>query len=187
MEHAGAVVTLDSCRFTPPWKPGHAETYGIHWDGDPWDGNKRMLQGVLALTDTEANQGGFRCVPSLYKDNDRWPKVPTIDQDGDVNWLADTHGHEIVMVPARAGDLLVWDYRLPHGNSRNMSSVPRLAFYLTMYPASDSMPQDEAIESWRTGRCLPCWRKRPGYDRIEPWPPAELTPLGRRLLGLQKW
>src|SRR6516225_3991554 len=59
-------VSLDSCRFTPPWKPGYAEPYGIHWDHDPRDTEKRMFQGVLALTDTGIDQGGFRCVPSLY-------------------------------------------------------------------------------------------------------------------------
>ena len=59
-------VSLDSCRFTPPWKPGHAEPYGIHWDHDPRNAEKRMFQGVLALTDTGIDQGGFRCVPSLY-------------------------------------------------------------------------------------------------------------------------
>lgn len=53
-------------------------------------------------------------------------------------------------------------------------------------------PMDEAlrqanVDSWRTGRCFPWWRDRPGYDRIEPWPPAALTQLGRRLLGLDDW
>jgi hypothetical protein len=129
-------VSLDSCRFTPPWKPGYAATYGIHWDHDPWDAKWRMLQGVLALTNTDVHQGGFRCVPALYHERDKWPKLPTIDPDGDANWLADTDGHEIVIVPARAGDLIVWDYRLPHGNSRNVSAVPRIAFYATVPPLS---------------------------------------------------
>jgi hypothetical protein len=55
-------VSLDSCRFTPPWRPGFAEPPHIHWDYDPWNPEMRMLQGVVALTDTTANQGGFRCV-----------------------------------------------------------------------------------------------------------------------------
>ena len=41
-------VSLDSCRFTPPWQPGYAEPYGIHWDHDPWNAEERMFQGVLA-------------------------------------------------------------------------------------------------------------------------------------------
>jgi hypothetical protein len=181
-------VSLDSCRFTPPWQPGFAEPYGIHWDHDPWNAEKRAYQGVLALTDTAVDQGGFRCVPSLYHDRAPWPRAPTIDRDGDENWLANTQGREIVHATAQAGDLIVWDSRLPHGNSQNRSSEPRIAFYIMMgpFPADDALRQAQ-IDSWRTGRCVPWWRSRPGYDRIEPWPPANLTKLGRRLLGLDDW
>lgn len=179
-------VSLDSCRFTPPWKPGHAEPCDIHWDHDPWDASKRMFQGVLALTDTAIDQGGFRCVPSLYCDQDTWPREPIIDADGDENWLADAAGREIVHVAARTGDLIVWDSRLAHSNSKNTSYAPRIAFYVLMGPADQGM-REIAVESWRTGRCVPWWRNRPGYDRIEPWPSAVLTQLGRRLLGLDNW
>jgi hypothetical protein len=179
-------VSLDSCRFTPPWKLGHAEPNGIHWDHNPWDADKRMFQGVLALTDTAINQGGFRCVPSLYRHRDAWPTKPNINTDGEENWLADTTGREIIHVPAQTGDLIVWDSRLPHDNSKNTSSTPRVAFYLMMGPADERLRQI-AVESWRSGRCVPWWRSRYGYDRIEPWPPACLTQLGRRLLGLETW
>lgn len=181
-------VSLDSCRFTPPWQSGFAEPYGIHWDHNPWNTEKRMFQGVLALTDTAANQGGFRCVSSLYDDRSAWPRAPIIDQDGDENWLANTEAREIVHVPAKAGDLIVWDSLLPHGNSKNMSSAPRIAFYVAMGPfLADGTLRQAQIDSWRSGRCVPWWRSRPGYDRVEPWPPASLTELGRRLLGLDDW
>lgn len=179
-------VSLDSCRFTPPWQPGYAEPGGIHWDHDPGDAAKRMFQGVVALTDTAADQGGFRCVPSLYRDLDAWPRQPIVYPGGEEDWLAETAGREIVHVPAKAGDLIVWDSRLAHSNSTNRSSRPRVAFYVLMGPADDQL-RHAAVESWRTGRCVPWWRNRPGYDRIEPWPPAILTELGRRLLGLDSW
>ena len=179
-------VSLDSCRFSPPWKPSYAEPYGIHWDHDPSDAKKRMFQGVVALTNTAADQGGFCCVPSLYREREAWPKAPSIDEDGDENWLADVIGRQIVHVAAAAGDLIVWDSRLAHGNSKNKSSKPRISFYVLMGPALEDA-RAVAVESWRTGRCVPWWRNRPGYDRVEPWPPAKLTELGRRLLGLEKW
>jgi hypothetical protein len=179
-------VSLDSCRFTPPWKPGYAEPDAIHWDHNPWDAEKRMFQGVLALTDTASDQGGFCCVPSLYRDHDAWPRCPVVDADGVEEWYADITGREITYVPAQAGDLIVWDSRLAHGNSKNKSSRPRIAFYVLMGPADDQL-RHAAVESWRTGRCLSWWRSRPGYDRIEPWPPAILTELGRKLLGLDSW
>jgi Phytanoyl-CoA dioxygenase (PhyH) len=180
-------VSLDSCRFTPPWKLGHAEPYEIHWDHDPRNAAMAMFQGVLALTDTDADQGGFRCIPSLYRNREAWPSKPVIDGNGEENWIAPAAGREIVHVPAAAGDLIAWDSRLAHGNSKNMSAVPRIAFYVMMGPAVDGVFSQAAIESWRTGRCVPWWHNRPGYDRIEPWPPASLTELGRRLLGLENW
>ena len=178
-------VSLDSCRFTPPWKPGYSEPYGIHWDHNPWDDGTHFLQGVLALTDTAADQGGFRCVPSLLKARDRWPRTPGIDADGEENWLATPNDDEIVMVPALTGDLIIWNSRLPHGNSKNRARLPRLAFYVTMNPAGVDAYRQELIESWRTGRCVSWWRDRPGYDRTKPWPPANLSSLGRRLIGLE--
>jgi hypothetical protein len=189
LETESLLVSLDSCRFTPPWKPGYAEPYGIHWDHDPRDADKRMFQGVLALTDTAIDQGGFRCVPSLYRDRDAWPRKPIIDAEGEENWLADTRGREIVYVPAQAGDLIVWDSLLAHGNSKNLSCRPRIAFYVLMARAdhTDERLRQAQIQSWRTGQCVPWWRNRPGYERVEPWPPAKLTELGRRLLGLERW
>ena len=85
------------------------------------------------------------------------------------------------------GDLIVWDWRLPHSNSKNLSTRPRVAFYVAMYPNTNIALRDAAIESWRSGRCVPWWRNRWGYDRIEPWPPARLSDLGRRLIGLDAW
>jgi len=181
-------VTLDSCRFTPPWRQQCAEQLDLHWDHDPWDPALSSIQGVLALTDTAADQGGFRCVPSLLHDRDAWPRIPHIEADGDVTWNANAAGREVVHVPARAGDLIVWNSRLAHGNSRNLSDRPRLAFYVSMNPAArNAALSAAAIESWHTGRCVPWWRTRPGYDRVEPWAPAHLTPLGRRLIGLDPW
>ena len=149
-------VSLDSCRFTPPWRPGHAEPYGLHWEHDPRAENRRMFQGVLALTDTDANQGGFRCVPSLLNDPDAWPTAPCGD-----DWLADVGDREIVHVPCKAGDAIIWDSRLPHGNSRNCADRPRIAFYVQMFPATPAA-HEAAVASWRSGQCVPWWRDRSG-------------------------
>ena len=180
-------VWLDACRFTPPWRPGFAEPLGIHWDYDPWNAEMRMFQGVVALTDTAVNQGGFRCVPSLYQERDTWLRAPKLDHESAKNWLAkNIEGREIVNVSAQTGDLIVWDSRLPHGNSKNASSEPRIAFYVMMAPMDEALRKAN-VDSWSTGRCFLWWHNRPGYDRTEPWPPAALTQLGRRLLGLDDW
>jgi ectoine hydroxylase-related dioxygenase (phytanoyl-CoA dioxygenase family) len=134
--------------------PSHTASIGITIIGIP---NKRMFQGVLALTDTATDQGGFRCVPSLYRDRDAWPNKPIIDADGQENWLADITGREIVHVPAQAGDFLVWDSLLAHGNSKTLSSRPRMAFYVLMGRADqwDERMRQSSVESWRTGSAFP--------------------------------
>lgn len=180
-------VTLDSCRFTPPWSPGHADALPLHWDHDPHDAAARNIQGVLALTDTAADQGGFRCLPGLHRAPEAWPSAPVRNDDGEEDWVADAAGRTIAHVPAAAGDLILWESRLPHGNSKNCSDRPRLAFYVAMSLARETKLAEASIESWRSGRCVPWWRTRRGYDRVEPWPPARLSPLGRRLLGLDPW
>jgi hypothetical protein len=81
---------------SPPWIPGFADPLGIHWDYDPWNAEMRMFQGVVALTDIAANQGGFRCVPSLYQGRNTWLRAPKVDHQSAKNWLADnTEGREI--------------------------------------------------------------------------------------------
>jgi hypothetical protein len=39
-------VSVDSCRFTPPWRPGYAAPYGLHWDHAPKAPGVRFLQGT---------------------------------------------------------------------------------------------------------------------------------------------
>ena len=41
-------------------------------------------------------------------------------------------------VTGRAGDLLIWNRLLPHGNLPNTSSVPRVAQFISMYSLSPS-------------------------------------------------
>lgn len=157
----------------------------VHWDVHPAeDRGHRMLQGVLYLTDTAADQGPFCCVPALYRDRLGWlerhPDGPT--------WDIDCEGREVVPVPGRAGDLVLFDSRLPHGNAANTSGRPRVVQYVTMWPPGSWGEGPQAHQDvWRTGRAQPAFRDKPGWGHVEPWGPAELTPLGRRLLGLEPW
>ena len=185
-------VSCDRANLKPPRHPGHPEYDHkgfIHWDTD----TSRLplpfaVQGVLALTDTTENMGGFQGVTELYRDLGPW----IARQPSDRNPFApDLTGFRITPIPARAGDLIIWNTLFPHGNGHNVSDRPRLAQYITMFPARDA---DEALRQDRIRR----WR-----DRLSPdasWAPgdprgwerdhgttAHLTPLGRRLLGLDWW
>jgi hypothetical protein len=169
-------VSMDRVSIKAPGDPG----LPIHWDVDPASEGPRLLQGVVALTDTPAGAGGFCCVPELFRDRDGWlarhPGAPT--------WGIDLEGHDPTPVPARVGDLIVFDARLPHGNEANGASTPRLAQYVTMRePGAWGGTAAGRVELYKAGRSM-----FPVYEgRVEPWAPATLTPLGRRLLGLDAW
>jgi ectoine hydroxylase-related dioxygenase (phytanoyl-CoA dioxygenase family) len=90
-----------------------------------------------------------------------------------------------------AGDLVIWNSMLPHGTGRNNSTRPRLAQYITMFPAleDDDAMRQERINLWRE-RKSPERSAFPGDPRrweIENSATAELTPLGEKLLGLTRW
>jgi hypothetical protein len=188
-------VSEDRACMKPPRHPAHPEYDHkgfIHWDVDT--GKLPLpfrVQGVLALTDTDEDMGGFQCVPGFHRDLDKWIAKQPADRNPfvpDLNALPP--GMKVTPIPMKAGDLLIWDTLLAHGNGHNVSGKPRLAQYITMFPVGDEEQRQARIERWRN-------RLKPPNDRAFPGDPrrleelhgktAELTPLGRRLLGLDRW
>lgn len=177
----------DSCRFTPPWRPGRAGELSLHWDADPSDRSIQWYPGVLALSDAGPGEGGFCCAPSLMHDRRRWPTSGTSTHEGPSFRAPPVADRELVEVPLQTGDLLVFDHHLPHATVRNGGSGPRVVFYLQLFPAGSADEAAGNVADHLAGRCSPWWRHKPGHDRIEPGPPATLSALGRRLIGLDPW
>lgn len=185
-------VSIDRTNLKPPADPAHPEHDHkgfIHWDTDTskYPDIPFRVQGVLALTDTEANMGGFQCIPEIYRDLDAWITRQPADRDPR---RPDIAGYEITRLAMKAGDLVIWTTLLPHGNGHNVSERPRLAQYITMNPAEESNAElrETRINCWRKKLPMPA-RAFPGDPRgIEQQTgPAELTPLGRKLLGIDRW
>jgi hypothetical protein len=176
------LVSLDRCRFTPPWRSGEPGPSPLHWDHDPGDANLSYIQGVVALTDTPAGQGGFRCAPGWHRRSDRWVTLPP-NKDGD--WTTAVPENEVALVSMDKGDVVLWTSRLPHANSKNRSSDPRYSFYVLMAPFNDELAA-ELIECWRTGICQNAWRHLPEHQHAESWAPVRLDQNGRRLIGLDR-
>lgn len=182
-------VSIDRVNLNVPNRPGFEFRGFIHWDIDtsvrPLP---RDVQGVLSLTDTGGGRGGFQCVPGMPRRLGEWIATQPADRDP---YRPDLAGLEVVEVDTRAGDLLIWDSRLPHGVRPNTSARPRLAQYVSMSPARED---DEALRQGRIRSWL--HRTSPAGD-VFPGDPREwerrygttaaLTPLGRRLLGLDLW
>ena len=181
-------VTIDRANLNFPIRPGFEYKGFIHWDYDP-ETKPQNVQGVLALADqTDEQMGGFQCVPELYRTYDTWKLTQPEDRD---HFKPHTTGFDIVKVKLEAGDLLIFNSLQPHGIRPNTSGDKvRIAQYLSMMPAQED---DEELRQWRVNS----WQSRramegfafPGdpMEREKQNPVAVLSPLGEKLLGLEKW
>lgn len=181
-------VTIDRANLNFPLRPGFEYKAFIHWDYDP-ETKPQNVQGVLALADqTDETMGGFQCVPELFRTYDSWKLSQPEDRD---HYKPDTSGFEIVKVKLEAGDLLIFNSLLPHGIRANTSNNKvRIAQYISMMPAQE---ENEPLRQWR----LNIWQSRDAMEgyafpgdplkREKQNPVAELTTLGKKLLGLEKW
>ena len=174
-------VSIDRTSMNPPERKDWKHPHRLHWDIFPLEPPFHYwIQGVLYLTDTAADQGAFTCVPGFHRQLEGWLKALPPDADPqDADWAS----LGVQPVPGAAGDLIMWHNGLPHGSSPNM------------YPARED---DEALRSRR----INAWRNRLAGLIIEAsgktWElskekeheigqTAELLPLGRKLLALDRW
>jgi ectoine hydroxylase-related dioxygenase (phytanoyl-CoA dioxygenase family) len=145
------------------------------------------VQGVLYLTDTLENQGGFQCIPGIHHQLTDFGANHPLSYEYEVPDLKQFMPQAI---PGKAGDLLIWHRALAHGSGHNTSDNPRLAQYISMRPArpEDENSRQKRIHLWKD-REEPPSRAFPGDPRgwEKERPLAELTPLGKKLLGLDAW
>jgi hypothetical protein len=190
-------VSLDRVAFKPPVTEDHPEFDSagfIHWDTDinQYPDIPFHVQGVLALVDCEADMGGFQCVPDVYRDLPAF--VDRYRAEGPVPSRPDYSGYEVRRVALRAGEIAIWSSTMLHGNGRNTSNRVRMAQYVTMNPPpADPQPRlssrEERVAAWRGNAPGPGTSFYGDARRIEEQrpAPAELTQLGRHLLGLDAW
>mmetsp|Transcript_15369 Transcript_15369/g.46347 ORF Transcript_15369/g.46347 Transcript_15369/m.46347 type:complete len:410 (+) Transcript_15369:85-1314(+) len=197
---------LDCCPhrlYDPPknsWKTDEAN-HCTKW---------RPIQCFVALSDaTEPSSGGFECAGGYHRNFQAWaqrrnqpeklkeggaaatsvcmgdftPLIPNNPADGAAL-------DEFRYVPAKKGAAVFWDWRIPHASERvNDTDRPRLVVYCGLLPAT---AQNEAYALEQRGLYE---QRRPPSDfwtleksmREADEPPAELTPLGRRLLAQDPW
>jgi len=182
-------VTIDRANLNLPSRPGFEFKGFIHWDYDP-ETNPQNVQGLVALNDqTDPNVGGFQCIPELYREYETWKQSQPEDRD---RFKPDTSGFELAKIKLEEGDLLIFNSKLPHGIRPNTSrDKVRMAQYISMMPAEND---NEELKNWR----ISSWKNRiapdgyafPGDPRNweqSKYERASLSPLGRKLLGLDHW
>jgi hypothetical protein len=183
-------VTIDRANLNAPKKVKGNPNGFIHWDVDT---SLRPLpigvQGVLSLQKQDGNVGGFQCVPYLFEHFDEWVATQPTDRDP---MHPDMNGLTAVNIEMEAGDLLIFNSLLAHGVRPNQSdNRVRMAQYISMHPAEYDNEADrtERIRLWRELES-PKRDAFPGDPRE--WEKhhattAQLSPLGEKLLGLQRW
>ncbi|WP_307269191.1 phytanoyl-CoA dioxygenase family protein [Labrys wisconsinensis] len=183
-------VTIDRANLNPPKRVKGNPNGFIHWDVDT---SIRPLpigvQGVLSLKKQDGDVGGFQCVPWLFEHFDEWVRTQPGDRDP---MHPDMAGLSVVNIDMEPGDLLIFNSLLAHGVRPNHSEGRvRMAQYISMHPAEhDNVEErEERIRLWREldhprRDAFPgdprAWEKKNART-------AELSALGRNLLGLDPW
>ena len=179
------MVDINRCIFRPPIRDGLTVSYGnLHWDTDPRAPGPGSLQAVVLLTDVRQHGGGFQCLPALYRNLNVWLQQHG-SQDNFDFFYPNLNQSSTTQIEGKAGDVILWSSKLPHGSATNSSSWPRIAAFVTMQPASDDAKVRELMKSWwLTKRAPDYWRGLPGQLDPEPGPPAALSGLGLKLIGI---
>ena len=182
-------VDMNRCIFRPPV---HADfpaiSHGtIHWDTDPRAPGPGSLQGVVLLTDVGREAGSFQCLPEVYQNLDAWLERYAHWDDFDFFNPGLNHW-DTTQIEGKAGDVILWSTKLPHGTATNLSDRPRLAAFVSMTPATDNAQLRESMKTWwLTKRAPDYWRGLPGQVDPEPGAPAVLSELGLKLIGVLPW
>lgn len=181
-------VTIDRAGYKPPASAvtREWEMAAVHWDCNPWAPVPFGIQGLVYLTDTSEDQGAFSCVPSIYRNLDRWLADHAEQSPGR---HPDIGSEPLIPVAGSAGSLVVFHRLMPHTNGKNLSDRPRLAQYVSMDPVGDEAARIERIGLWQD-KLPPAWAARQkvaGQQIPEPGEPAELSALGRKLVGVDVW
>ena len=124
-------MTVDRMSFNPPEGPGRPfQGPRLHWDVSLALPIPFATQGILYLTDTNADQGALQLVPGFQHRIAAW-----LDGLGEADPREVDLSGEARTIAAGAGDLIIWRQDLPHGASPNRAERPRMAQYINMYSA----------------------------------------------------
>ena len=173
-------------------------------------GKFRPIQCMVSLTDNlEPNTGGFEAVRGFHHEFASWTNcrhpslVKTANGEqqisppclGEYTHIRPNEDCEVFKrvehIPVRAGDVVLWDNRLPHSNAyKHTGSVPRSVVYCSFLP--DVNVNRKYVES-QLGDFLAL--RKPGDQWIEESDEREVEDvhissmglLCRQLLGFDSW
>lgn len=171
---------------------------------DRFSGKKwRPIQCFVALTDTlEPNWGGFEICPEHHINFDAWVanRPYTQNKDGTTSPppcvgqftpIRPKEDQDIIErfqhIPMKAGDVVFWDYRIPHANAQhNYAPHAREVAYLGFLPhipINETYALDQ-LDRFRRG-VYPAdqWHKSTMTDKVD----YEFSDIGRKLMAIEPW
>ena len=185
-------VAIDRANLNVPKQDKSVNPEGfIHWDvNTSLDPLPIGVQGVLSILPQDGETGGFQCVPYLFEHFDEWVKTQPEDRNPILPDMAGLDREDIVV---EAGDLMIFNSLLAHGVRPNLSDGRvRMAQYISMYPADQDNDAERAerVRLWQEIE-PPNRPDFPGdprdWEKANNGGPANLTELGRKLLGQDRW
>lgn len=126
-------MNVDVCGVNPPMREGYGfRGTPLHWDMTLAPPLRFGTQAILYLTDTEASQGAFSCVPGFHRQLEKW--LTELPAGVDPRAVA-PEVLQAVPIAGEAGDLIIWHHALPHAATPNHCASPRVVQYLNMFPS----------------------------------------------------
>ena len=167
--------------------------------GDKAYNKWRPIQAFVALTDTlEPQMGGFEVCPGFHREFGAWAAArcagagaaepPCVGQFTPIRPVDDADVlKRFEHIPCRAGDLVVWDYRLPHANAyRNDGDRAREVVYVGFLPdveVNRAYVADQLQKYLRGDVPTDQWHEHTAPQSCD----HAFSPLGRRLMGMDIW
>lgn len=127
--------TIDHLSFNPPENANFTfRGNGLHWDVSLALPIPERFQGLLYLTDCNAGDGAFHCVPGFQHRIADWLGQLKPGDDARAEAMRELQPQA---VPGKAGDFVIWHQALPHCATPNRGSTPRIVQYLSYVPEDD--------------------------------------------------
>jgi ectoine hydroxylase-related dioxygenase (phytanoyl-CoA dioxygenase family) len=143
---------------------------------------------ILTKLNNLEEDGGFWLVPGFHKYLAQWTSEHQTLRDMygpycRFNVFRERDFPELYAaachISSRAGSAILWDQRVMHGSRANSSLRPRFAQLFKMFPAEHFTMTPERAEHRRNAILTKLSLARINSD-------VDLSPLGRRLFGLEK-
>jgi len=127
-------LLVDKVSFNPPETRNYKFMgSSLHWDVSLQLPIPFALQGLLYLSDTNAGDGAFHCVPGFHNTIGEWLATVPANEDPRVAALQ----LDPIPVTGHAGDLVIWHQALPHCATPNKGILPRMVQYIAYKPIKE--------------------------------------------------